>query len=255
MRCSYSALHMNGKRLYEYAREGKPLPVEIKARPVTTVSLSMVDFTYEHEYEFPKEEAPKEEMVLVQQLADGAKELKAEDVLKAVEANKIQENAREGVAAKEEVKEESVAKEEIKGETAPVVESTTKEDTAPEEIVVDQNESAGEKRARSASPEDSTAAKKHKSTTAASGKPPIITLRMSVTSGFYVRSLIHDLGLALGSAAHMVKLVRTRQADYELGSEKVMEWEELMEKPEEVWGPKVEGFLRKWAEEREAGRG
>jgi tRNA pseudouridine55 synthase len=73
---------------------------------------------------------------------------------------------------------------------------------------------------------------------------------MTVTSGFYVRSLIHDLGQALGSAAHMVKLVRTRQSDYEVGKENVLEWEDLMENPEEIWGSKVEGLLRKWAEEK-----
>ena len=126
---------------------------------------------------------------------------------------------------------------------------------------------AGEKRPRSESPD--TAVKKQKSTpeptdpapapTAAVsqrpvGKPPVFTLCMTVTSGFYVRSLIHDLGKALGTEAHMVKLVRTRQSDYAIGNDNVLEWEELMENPEEVWGPKVEGLLRKWAEEKAAKR-
>jgi len=39
---------------------------------------------------------------------------------------------------------------------------------------------------------------------------------MTVSSGTYVRSIVHDLGLALGSAAHVVKLTRTRQGEFVL---------------------------------------
>ena len=39
---------------------------------------------------------------------------------------------------------------------------------------------------------------------------------MVVSSGTYVRSIVHDLGLALGSAAHVVKLTRTRQGAFVL---------------------------------------
>ena len=40
----YSALKVNGKRLYEYARENKP--VEIKARKVTITNLELLEFNY-----------------------------------------------------------------------------------------------------------------------------------------------------------------------------------------------------------------
>ncbi|ORX55012.1 pseudouridine synthase [Hesseltinella vesiculosa] len=43
----YSSLKMDGKRLYEYAREGKPLPREIQARPVTIERLELLDFSPE----------------------------------------------------------------------------------------------------------------------------------------------------------------------------------------------------------------
>lgn len=49
--------------------------------------------------------------------------------------------------------------------------------------------------------------------------PPTFTLKMTVSSGTYVRSIVHDLGLALGSAAHVVSLTRTRQGDFSLGEE------------------------------------
>lgn len=39
---------------------------------------------------------------------------------------------------------------------------------------------------------------------------------MTVSSGTYVRSIVHDLGIALGSAAHVVKLTRTRQGEFVL---------------------------------------
>lgn len=39
---------------------------------------------------------------------------------------------------------------------------------------------------------------------------------MTVSSGTYVRSIVHDIGQALGSAAHVVELIRTRQCGYAL---------------------------------------
>jgi tRNA pseudouridine55 synthase len=67
---------------------------------------------------------------------------------------------------------------------------------------------------------------------------------MTVTSGFYVRSLCHDLGMAVDSLAFMASLVRTRQGDFELGKN-VLEYGDL-EKGEEVWGSKVQAMLEEW---------
>jgi tRNA pseudouridine55 synthase len=39
---------------------------------------------------------------------------------------------------------------------------------------------------------------------------------MTVSSGTYVRSLVHDIALAVDSAAHVVELVRTRQGPFAL---------------------------------------
>ncbi len=41
-------------------------------------------------------------------------------------------------------------------------------------------------------------------------------LKMTVSSGFYVRTLIHDLGLALGTGAHMNALTRTAIGPFSL---------------------------------------
>lgn len=69
---------------------------------------------------------------------------------------------------------------------------------------------------------------------------------MTVTSGFYVRSLCHDLGEAVGSLGLMSSLVRSRQGDFELGKN-VLEYEDLT-RGEEVWEPKVKAMLEEWQE-------
>lgn len=46
--------------------------------------------------------------------------------------------------------------------------------------------------------------------------PPTFEIKMTVSSGTYVRSLVHDIGLAVGSAAHVVVLERTRQGQFAL---------------------------------------
>lgn len=73
---------------------------------------------------------------------------------------------------------------------------------------------------------------------------------MTVTSGFYVRSLCHDLGAAVGSLGLMAALVRTRQGDFELGKN-VLEYNDL-KKGEEMWGPKVKGMLEEWSKKEES---
>lgn len=82
-------------------------------------------------------------------------------------------------------------------------------------------------------------------------QPPAVKIKMTVTSGFYVRSLAHDLGKAVGSCALMSELVRSRQGDYELSPDRVLEYQDL-DAGEEVWGPKVEKFLTEWEEKRAA---
>ena len=50
-------------------------------------------------------------------------------------------------------------------------------------------------------------------------RPPTFEVRMTVTSGTYVRSIVNDIGLALGCGAHVVKLTRTRQGEFTLYDE------------------------------------
>lgn len=46
--------------------------------------------------------------------------------------------------------------------------------------------------------------------------PPVLELEIHCASGFYVRSLAHDMGTRIGCGAHLSGLVRTRIADYAL---------------------------------------
>ncbi|KAG8227218.1 hypothetical protein J437_LFUL003424 [Ladona fulva] len=48
------------------------------------------------------------------------------------------------------------------------------------------------------------------SLTCSSFEPPYFSLSLKCGSGFYVRSLIHDIGKAVGSCAHVVELHRTQ---------------------------------------------
>lgn len=48
--------------------------------------------------------------------------------------------------------------------------------------------------------------------------PPAFVLSMKVSGGTYVRSIVHDVGHAVGSAAHVVTLTRSRQGRFTLDS-------------------------------------
>ena len=48
------------------------------------------------------------------------------------------------------------------------------------------------------------------------GVPTAFVLRMKVSGGTYVRSIVHDLAHALGSAGHVVTLTRARQGRFAL---------------------------------------
>ena len=46
------------------------------------------------------------------------------------------------------------------------------------------------------------------------GDPSAFELEMTVSSGTYVRSVVHDLAIAVGSGAHVVSLTRTQQGPF-----------------------------------------
>ncbi|GAA6043739.1 hypothetical protein JCM8097_000503 [Rhodosporidiobolus ruineniae] len=151
----YSALKMDGKPLYEYARTSTPLPRPIPTRKVTVSHLSLLAFTpgSEHAYDAPTEE-----------LDEAAKR----------ELGRLERMVKEGGTI------------------------------VPSEEEVEKVEEKEEKPAEEA----------HANSSSSSARPPTFEIHLTVSSGTYIRSIVHDLGLALGSAAHVVKLQRVRQGEF-----------------------------------------
>ncbi|KAH7922093.1 pseudouridylate synthase 4 [Leucogyrophana mollusca] len=133
----FSALKMDGRPLYEYARKGIPLPRPIEPRKVTVHSLEIVDWKgSDHGFRWPEKEFTAEEKKAM------------EKALESVEENPV-------------VKDEP--------------------ESQPTDV-----------------------------------PPAAFVLSMKVSGGTYVRSIVHDLGHALGSAAHVVTLTRSRQGRFAL---------------------------------------
>ena len=235
----YSALRVQGKRLYEYAREGKEVPTEIRERPVEVRELKIVEWLKggTHGYRLPDQEAEVE-----------AKEL-AEKVLHLDEAvagapNTDGKEERKGFKRKRDLEDREDG---VVSSKRPNLEQ---EEPDPQTMMSGGLQSPDQKPSDPSEPESPTPGQDNFHTSpekflpSSEKGPPAIKLRMTVTSGFYVRSLSHDLGEAVGSLGCMSELVRTRQGDFELGKN-VLEYE-VLDKGEEVWGPQVERLLEQW---------
>ena len=246
----YSALKIQGKKLYEYAREGKDLPMEIQKRPVTVEKLEITEWLEpgSHEHKWPLEEAEQEE-----------KEV-AEKVLHFGDRNvevDHSENKDHDTQASETAKRKRLEADDEDGLVYDIQPPSKRREPDPEIVM-----SGGLLTTETSENPQSTSPNLPSNPTSAtnplassnsppttpptnSENPPAVKLRMTVTSGFYVRSLCHDLGKAVGSLGMMSELVRTRQGDFELGKN-VLDYAEL-ERGEVVWGPKVEEMLVEWA--------
>lgn len=227
----YSALRVQGKRLYEYAREGKNVPKEIEERPVEVKELEIVEWMEgsDHKFHLPEEEAE-----------DEAKDL-AEEVLHLGEAAAKTVDAARDQSSANDIASAQIKRKRSLDDNASVVpnkKSELQHDKVSQTLVSKGLQSPD------CRPDDSAVdIHSQQKWPAPAEDPPAVKLRMTVTSGFYVRSLSHDLGEAMGSLACMCALVRTRQGGFELGKN-VLEYEDLS-KGEDVWGPKVEQLLAK----------
>ncbi|OJD30597.1 pseudouridine synthase [Diplodia corticola] len=220
----YSAIKFNGKKAYEIMREGGA-PPKMEERPVTVYKLELVDWFEPgtHSWRYPKEEmeATKEEKEAA--LKASAPNAKAEDAAAAATAAGEKRKRDEGGDSAEEIPEKKT-KTEVGAEQP--ADATT----------VDETKDAS---AKAPTEEESAATLSEDGANA-----PAALIRMTVSSGFYVRTLCHDLGAAVGSLACMTSLVRTEQGDFELGKN-VLEYEDL-QAGEDVWGPKVKTLLEEW---------
>jgi tRNA pseudouridine55 synthase len=260
----FSALKVDGKKMYEYAREGKDIP-EVAARPVEVQELELVEWLEpgSHDFAWPKEEVDGTEM-------EGAKKLmgiRKEDakVYSDTASKRGRKRSRspendhvEGAGQQPKIPKrdsepamsgalpaEATPTEEASPENN-VTEASVETSLPTEEKPVDSTEQAEATEGTSATIQiptveatDATAS----STSAPTPQPPAARLRMTVTSGFYVRSLCHDLGLACNSLGLMSSLIRSRQGDYTLG-QNVLEYTDL-EDPSK-WEPQLQKQLEEF---------
>ena len=244
----FSALKMNGKPLYEYAREGKPIPREIEGRQVEVLELELTDW-YEpgkHGFRWPTVEAEAAERNLAEQVwrvkkqQETGKKLTAEEkeeedqALAAHEAFKRRNEERQ-----DELVKDSPSNSQGAQDRGPMMSGALGK--FPEPTYSNKGVGLVPDAPSADTPPPWT-----------DEGPPAAKIRMTVTSGYYVRSFCHDLGTKLGSAGLMAELCRTRQSDFTLGGTNCLEYDDL-EKGETVWGPQVADMLSRWNAEPHGG--
>ena len=235
----YSALKINGMKAYEYARSGKELPRQLESRDMEVSECEIIEWfdPGEHDYRWPAEEAPADDREAASKL------------LKA--------SAPPSTSRPDERSEE---------QTNSTTETTqTIQPPSPARSTITQPPS-------SAPPAPSIPPSKSQAHTHAVGAlsslpcpSPAATIRLTVSSGFYVRSFAHDLGRALGSYGIMASLCRSRQANFHLSQHPsfqkadpdALEDQNLSEAlpytdlalGEEIWAPKITAVLTRWMDE------
>ncbi|GAB7339216.1 hypothetical protein MBLNU457_5875t1 [Dothideomycetes sp. NU457] len=220
----FSALRVQGKRMYEYAREGKDIP-QLEPRAMKVDEMEMLEW-YEggkHEHHWPTREADKEERTVVETVLRLGE--KVDTITTVFKSGEVKEDLNE--VSKRKREDEDTADTGAEPEQASEKKIKTDDTSASEETAAQSHEPAPtEPSERLPCP------------------APAARIRMTVSSGFYVRSLCHDLGIAVGSFGLMSTLVRTRQERFFLGKN-VLEYDELA-KGEDVWAPKVLEMLAEW---------
>ena len=221
----YSALRIDGMRAYEYARTGKELPRQLESRDMTVDECTLLDW-YEggqHDYRWPAAEASSEEKVVARKLMRGA------DTAIAIPGP--------GITISETADETKVPTQK------PLAEGSRNPVRSP---------SPSRRELNRMNPSAKAALHTHEqdlSDQPADG--PAARIRLTVSSGFYVRSFAYDLGISCGSFAAMAELLRSRQGDYTSiepapeGLVPCITYEEL-EKGEDDWGPKLTEVLQNW---------
>jgi tRNA pseudouridine55 synthase len=231
----FSAIRIDGKRLYEYAREGKEVPREIEERPVEVESLEMTEWMEggTHDYHWPDVQADQSEKVF----ANKVLHLDADATAEA-EGSEAEAEAAPATSAAEKRKRDD---ETVSGTVEPPGAPSPKRTKSDSEPLA----SGALPDTTDQFPSDAAPIPERDPCPA-----PACRIRMTVTSGFYVRSLCHDLGAAVNSLGTMASLIRSRQGDFELGKN-VFEYADLA-RGEEHWAPQVHQMLDEWTEERAA---
>jgi len=227
----YSALKIDGMKAYDYARSGKALPRELAARDMEVSECVLTDW-YEsgkHDFRWPVAEAPEQEKAVFKKLVHREEN---DDDTANISTEPVEDSRRETEGA-------SVM--------SAQVQKTVK------------SEEAGQQAPNALSKEEKAALHTHTISGLAeeAADAPAARVRLTVSSGFYVRSFAHDLGLACGSYGTMADLARTRQADYSMASPTPDGLIPALDHTdialgEDVWGPKITKVLEAWLDKNPA---
>lgn len=226
----FSALKVDGKKMYEYARAGGDIP-EVAARPVEVKEMELVEWLEPgtHDYMWPKEEMDSTEQEGAQKLL-GIRKADA-DAQAARQRRKRSRTPEDDASASTAAAPKKAKLDEADNQetaTPPVAEAqdadtlVTDADAHPRTPSSTEPAMSGALVSEEPTASSTTAAEPVQASASPSDsspppQPPAARLRMTVTSGFYVRSLCHDLGIACDSLGTMASLIRSRQGDYELG--------------------------------------
>lgn len=242
----YSALKIDGLKAYEYARTGKELPRQLEVRDLEVEECEVVEWFEggEHDYRWPATEASGE----IKQLAEEITAIAHHETPEAGRPQKRMLSA--SLDSETPGNDEFKARKRRAAPEQPNVEPVSRHCPKKEGH---EDGKLSLNSPNTSSPlvsNDSTAAEKAKLHTHEIGllsseicPAPAARIRVTASSGFYVRSFAHDLGIACGSLALMATLVRSRQGKFESGS--VLTYQDLAG-GEEVWGPKVQNMLQIW---------
>lgn len=224
----YSALKIDGMKAYDYARTGKPLPRELESRDMTVDECVLLEWFEggKHDYRWPAAEASATDKAVAQKL------MKVE--------SQTMDSDSELPAQRSEPKSQPM--------DAPV--DASQPAKAAERSSLEIN---------SLSPADKAVRHTHDvpELRDTSAEAPAARIRLTSSSGFYVRSFAHDLGIACGTFATMAELIRTRQSGYTTtdpppeGQSTCLTYDDI-ESGEDIWGPKIRKTLEAWMEKNPA---
>ncbi|PSK42958.1 hypothetical protein B9Z65_6912 [Elsinoe australis] len=262
----YSALSRGGMRMYEYARQGKEIP-ELEKREMFVTELEIVEWMDggSHPWHWPAEEIEKDRKeAFVKALRfeeiGGVEVVEGSEKLGLIEDDPGQSKGKRKRESKgrpdshEQHKKPRSDGSAEKGEKGDAKVGESDGTTEQTNLEVERSNIENGTEQSSTPHATDTPATQDSALQKTPCPAPAARIRMVVSSGFYVRSLCHDLGVAVGSLATMTSLKRTKQACFELG-DNVIDYEDFDE-DEDVWGPKVAKELNAWPsrfEELQAG--
>jgi len=249
-------------KAYDYARSGKELPRELAPRDMEVGECKMLTWHEggTHNYRWPAEEAPEEEKEFARRLIDN----------KGTPVEAPQDDIRKRKTSP--VDEDIIEPDAKRPRTEPVDPNlnSISDNSAPEESgkgiakVSITPSSTSPKCAFTNSSTETTAAQHIHAPPPSSTLPspaPACSISLTVSSGFYVRSFAHELGLACKSLGIMASLIRSRQGDFSLNPSPsstsnsahlasaapygVLSYDDLA-LGEDHWGPKVTAMLERW---------